>query len=129
VIWNKRGSSKSRPFPASAGPPRQMKSPGQTGTGAKFSRQRGFRARAIAPACHASVKSTFSNEKSDSGHQLAICYRLTGMTADECRQRAEEASRLAADTHDLWEREILFKIASQWQLLEVHRAVESGQLF
>jgi hypothetical protein len=46
------------------------------------------------------------------------------MTADECRERAEEARRLAADTHDLWEREILFKIASQWQLLAVHRAVE-----
>ena len=39
-------------------------------------------------------------------------------------KRADEISRLAADTHDLWEREILFKIASQWQLIAVHRAVE-----
>jgi hypothetical protein len=46
------------------------------------------------------------------------------MTADEYRARAEEATQFAADTHDLWEREILFKIANQWQLLAVHRAVE-----
>jgi hypothetical protein len=46
------------------------------------------------------------------------------MTADECRQRAEEATRLAAENNDLWEREILFKIASEWQLLAVRRATK-----
>jgi hypothetical protein len=45
------------------------------------------------------------------------------MTADECRERAEEARRFAADSHDRWESEIQFKIASQWQVLAVHRAV------
>ena len=46
------------------------------------------------------------------------------MTVDEYRARTEEATKFAADTRDLWEREILFKIANQWQLLAVHRAVE-----
>jgi hypothetical protein len=103
---------------------RKTKSPGQTGPRQSFSRQRSFRARAIALACHASVKLTFSNEKSGNGHHLAICKRLRGMTADECRQRAEEATRLAAENNDLWEREILFKIASEWQLLAVRRATK-----
>jgi hypothetical protein len=56
--------------------------------------------------------------------QLATRKRLMGMNADECRRRAEEATRLATENHDPWEREILFQIASQWQLLAVHRAVE-----
>jgi hypothetical protein len=43
------------------------------------------------------------------------------MTPDECHQRAREAKRLAAETQDLWEREMLFKIADQWQLLAAHR--------
>jgi hypothetical protein len=46
------------------------------------------------------------------------------MTADECRDRAEEARLLAAGNLDLWEREILFKIASQWELIAVHRATK-----
>jgi len=46
------------------------------------------------------------------------------MTVVEYRARTEEATKFAADTRDLWEREILFKIASEWQLLAVHRAVE-----
>jgi hypothetical protein len=43
------------------------------------------------------------------------------MTPDECHQRAREAKRFAAETQDLWEREMLFKIADQWQLLAARR--------
>jgi hypothetical protein len=46
------------------------------------------------------------------------------MTADECHQRAKEAKVLAMQTQDLWEREMLFKIADQWQLLAAHRAAK-----
>jgi hypothetical protein len=49
------------------------------------------------------------------------------MTADECYQRAKEAKVLAAETQDLWERELLFKIADQWQLLAAHRAAKKSQ--
>lgn len=48
------------------------------------------------------------------------------MTADDCHQRAKEAKVLAADTQDLWERELLFKIAGQWQLLSAHRAAKQA---
>lgn len=40
------------------------------------------------------------------------------MTNDD---RAREAKRFAAETQDLWERELLFKIADQWRLLEAPR--------
>jgi hypothetical protein len=46
------------------------------------------------------------------------------MTADDCHQRAMEAKALAVETQDLWERELLFKIAGQWQLLSAHRAAK-----
>jgi hypothetical protein len=46
------------------------------------------------------------------------------MTAEECHQRAKEAKALAAETQDLWERELLYKIADQWQLLAAHRAAK-----
>ena len=46
------------------------------------------------------------------------------MTADDFHQRAKEAKALAAETQDLWEREMLFKIADQWQLLAAHRAAK-----
>jgi hypothetical protein len=46
------------------------------------------------------------------------------MTADECQQRADEAKALAVETQDLWEREILLRIATQWQLLASHRAAK-----
>jgi hypothetical protein len=49
------------------------------------------------------------------------------MTPDECHQRAREAKRLAAETQDLWERGMLFKIADQWQLLEAHTAAKKSQ--
>jgi hypothetical protein len=49
------------------------------------------------------------------------------MTADECHQRAKEAKALAIETQDLWERELLFKIAGQWQLLSAHRAAKKQQ--
>jgi hypothetical protein len=46
------------------------------------------------------------------------------MTPDNCHQRSKEAKALAAETHDLWERELLFKIADQWRLLSAHRAAK-----
>ena len=49
------------------------------------------------------------------------------MTAEECQRRAEEAKALAAQTQDLWERETLLRIATQWQLLASHRAVKEGK--
>jgi hypothetical protein len=49
------------------------------------------------------------------------------MTADECHQGAKEAKALAMETQDLWEREMLFKIADQWQLLAAHRAAKKPQ--
>jgi hypothetical protein len=42
------------------------------------------------------------------------------MTADECHQRAKEAKALAVQTQDLWERDMLLRIATQWQLLASH---------
>jgi hypothetical protein len=51
----------------------------------------------------------------------------TGMTSDECYQRAKEAKALAAETRDLWEREMYFKIADQWQLLGAHMAAKKPQ--
>jgi hypothetical protein len=50
------------------------------------------------------------------------------MTADEFHQRAKEAKALAVETQDLWERELLFKIAGQWQLLSAHRAAKKQQI-
>jgi hypothetical protein len=49
------------------------------------------------------------------------------MTADECHQRAMEAKALAVETQDLWERAMLFKIGTQWQLAAAHRAAKEAQ--
>jgi hypothetical protein len=49
------------------------------------------------------------------------------MTPDECHQRAKEAKALAVETQDLWERELLFKLADQWQLLAARRAAKKPQ--
>jgi hypothetical protein len=49
------------------------------------------------------------------------------MTPDECHQRAKEAKALAVETRDPWEREMLFKIADQWQLLAAHRATKKPE--
>jgi hypothetical protein len=49
------------------------------------------------------------------------------MTPAECHQRAKEAKTLAVETQDLWERELLFKIADQWQLMAAHRAVKASR--
>ena len=46
------------------------------------------------------------------------------MIADECQQRANEAKALAIQTQDLWERELLLRIAEQWQLVAARRAAE-----
>ncbi len=46
------------------------------------------------------------------------------MSPDECQERAKEAKALAIETQDLWERELLFKIADQWQLLGARRAAK-----
>jgi hypothetical protein len=50
------------------------------------------------------------------------------MIPEECHQRAKEAKALAAQTQDLWERELLLKIADQWQLLAAHRAAKKPQV-
>jgi hypothetical protein len=47
--------------------------------------------------------------------------RRPSMTSDECRRRAEEAQTLAAQTQDDWERELFQRIATQWQVLAIHK--------
>ena len=49
------------------------------------------------------------------------------MTADEYHERAKEAKALAVETQDLWERELLLKIADQWQLMAAHRVAKRSQ--
>ena len=51
----------------------------------------------------------------------------SGMTADECRRRAEEAKALAAQTQDLGEREALLRVATQWQLIAAHKAAKEAK--
>jgi hypothetical protein len=52
---------------------------------------------------------------------------LEPMTADECQRRADEAKTLAAQTQDLWERETLLRIATQWQLIASHRTAKENK--
>ena len=49
------------------------------------------------------------------------------MTTDEYHERAKEAKALAVETQDLWERELLLKIADQWQLMAAHRVAKRSQ--
>jgi hypothetical protein len=56
---------------------------------------------------------------------VGCCHAV--MTSDECHDRAREAKRLAAETQDLWERELLFKIADQWLLIEARRLAKKQQ--
>ncbi len=49
------------------------------------------------------------------------------LTAEECQRRADEAKTLAARTLDLWEREILLRIATQWELLAAHEASKAAK--
>jgi hypothetical protein len=44
------------------------------------------------------------------------------MTAKECERHADEAKILAIQTQDFWEREILLRVATQWQPLAAHKA-------
>jgi hypothetical protein len=39
------------------------------------------------------------------------------LTAEEYQRRADEAKTLAVQTQDLWERETLLRVATEWQLL------------
>ncbi len=48
-------------------------------------------------------------------------------TADTYRSRAEEAKSLARKCQDVWEREILLRVATQWQLLAAHRDVKESR--
>lgn len=48
-------------------------------------------------------------------------------TADAYRHRAEEAKSLARQSQDVWEREILLRVATQWQLLAAHRDVKDNR--
>jgi hypothetical protein len=52
---------------------------------------------------------------------------LEPMTADECQRRSDEAKTLAAQTQDLWERETLLRIATQWQLIASHKAAKENK--
>jgi hypothetical protein len=49
------------------------------------------------------------------------------MKGDECQRRAEEAKALAAQTQDLWEREALLRVATQWQLIAAHKAAKEAK--
>jgi hypothetical protein len=49
------------------------------------------------------------------------------MTAKECQHRADEAKIVAMQTHDLWERETLLRIATQWQLLASHKTSKEAR--
>jgi len=48
-------------------------------------------------------------------------------TAETFRHRAVEAKRLAMQSRDVWEREILLRVATQWQLLAAHREVKQSR--
>ena len=53
--------------------------------------------------------------------------RRPSMASDECRQWAEEAQTLAAQTQDDWERELFQRIATQWVALAVHEEGMEGK--
>ncbi len=44
------------------------------------------------------------------------------LTADECRRRAEEEKRFAAETKDYVERKAFERIAREWSDLAEHKA-------
>ena len=48
-------------------------------------------------------------------------------TAETYRRRAEEAKSFAKQCQDVWEREILLRVATQWQLLAAHRDVKESR--
>jgi hypothetical protein len=50
------------------------------------------------------------------------------MTSDECQRRADEAKALAVQTQDLWEREVLLRIATHWHLIASHRVAKESPL-
>ena len=58
---------------------------------------------------------------------LGLFCSMKGVTPDECQRRADEAKALAIQTQDLWKRELLLKIADQWQLIAAHRAAKRPQ--
>jgi molybdopterin-guanine dinucleotide biosynthesis protein len=49
-------------------------------------------------------------------------------TAETYRHRAEEAKRLAMQSRDVWEREILLRVATQMQLLAAQGRWMGGHL-
>lgn len=44
------------------------------------------------------------------------------LTADECREYAEECKRLGSETDDAFERETLVRITQEWNGLAEHKA-------
>jgi hypothetical protein len=48
-------------------------------------------------------------------------------TAETYRRRADEAKILARQCQDVWEREILLRVATQWQILAAHRDVKESR--
>ena len=64
----------------------------------------------------------------DNSKEPAQSFTILLPTAETYRHRAEEAKRLAMQSRDVWEREILLRVATQWQLLAAHRELkESNQ--
>ena len=49
-------------------------------------------------------------------------------TAEMYRHRAEEAKRFAKQSRDVWEKEILLRVATQWQLLEAHKEAKESRI-
>jgi hypothetical protein len=49
------------------------------------------------------------------------------LTAEEYQRRADEAKTLAVQTQDLWERETLLRVATEWQLLAGHQASKEAK--
>jgi hypothetical protein len=60
-------------------------------------------------------------------HQQGPAFAILLSTVDAYRYRAEEAKNLARRSRDVWEREILLRVATQWQLLAAHREVKESK--
>jgi hypothetical protein len=64
------------------------------------------------------------NLPSPAQKEPASSFTILLPTAETYRHRAEEAKRLALQSRDVWEREMLLRVATQMQLLAAHREVK-----
>jgi hypothetical protein len=60
-------------------------------------------------------------------HLERAAFAILLPTVEGYRHRAEEAKNLAKRSQDVWEREILLRVATQWQLLAAHREVKESK--